>query len=212
MKKFVEKYGIKFCTNHTAKMEGMASLSTSPLCNARCIARSQCKGLICSKCYSLSMQLQYTNLAKVLKANSEVLTKVVIPVEEWPILNYAIFRIESFGDVSTTRQVRNYFNLALRNPRTTFTAWTKNVDLYRKAIKNGAVKPKNFILIESSPIIDEERKIREGDIVDKVFTVYSKEYLAAHPEVKINCGARNCLKCQKCYRKGGATQIREILK
>lgn len=190
----------------------MGSLSTSPLCNARCIARSTCAGLVCSKCYSISMQAQYTNLSNVLKTNSAALTKQVIPVADWPILNYAIFRIESFGDVSTVKQVQNYFNLALRNPRTIFAAWTKNVDLYRKAVKLGARKPKNFILIESSPMLNDERKIRPGDIVDKVFTVYDKPYLAAHPEIEINCGARNCLKCQRCYRKGGATHIREVLK
>ena len=52
--------------------------------------------------------------------------------------------------------------------------------------------------------------------VSKLFTCYDKEYLKEHPEVDINCGARSCMLCQRCYlknRKGISLEvINEVVK
>lgn len=208
---FEKKWGVKFTTEHSGKMTGMISLSSSPLANPLCMARSKCADLICSKCFSLAMNKRFKELKAMLLRNTEALTREIIPVKEWPLLNAMAFRLESFGDVSTEVQVMNYFNFARRNPKVTFAVWTKNAHIYREAIDAGFRKPRNLILIVSSPVINERAEM--PPFADKVFTVYDKSYAAEH-NVPINCGARSCLACMRCYRKGknSETIINELLK
>ena len=49
------------------------------------------------------------------------------------------------------------------------------------------------------------------DFIDKIFTVYDKDYISAH-DVSINCGAKSCLTCHKCYVKSKIKYINEKLK
>jgi hypothetical protein len=44
-----------------------------------------------------------------------------------------------------------------------------------------------------------------------VFTVYDKAYSKQH-NVEINCGARNCLTCHKCYEHNDIFFVNETLK
>ena len=209
---FEKKYGVKFTKNHTGKMSGFASLSTSPLCNTFCQGRCKCSGSICAKCYSLTMQKQYSNLSKMLKKNYEVLTTQIIPVEEMPLLNYLAFRFESFGDIQNENQIINYFNLCYRNPRVQFTIWSKNLHIFRKVFDNGYIKPSNLIIIASSPFINDVVDISKWEFVDKVFTVYEKDY-AEKNGIVINCGSKSCLACSSsCYMKNSVKYVNELLK
>lgn len=47
------------------------------------------------------------------------------------------------------------------------------------------------------------------EFIDKVFTVYDAEH--AHG-ININCGARDCATCGKCYHKNDIVFINEKLK
>ena len=214
---FKKEYGVHICTSHTGKMTGFASLSTSPIANTFCQNRTKCKGTICAMCYSMRMQSMYSALDKVLVKNHEILTSQIIPVEKWPVLNYLMFRLESFGDIQNEIQVINYFNLCKRNPRVQFTIWTKNYAIFDKLLRDGYMgvkyeKPKNLILIISSPVVNQPVKIESFPYADKIFTVYSKEYAALNG-VKINCGALSCMTCQKCYNPENETvYINELLK
>ena len=210
MQTFREEFGVGFTTNHTGKMTGFCSLSTSPVHNTFCMARSKCRGTICEHCYSIAMQLQYKNLSQMLAKNLEVLTTRLIPVEKWPIVNALMFRLESFGDVQNETQVLNYFNFCRRNPRVQFTVWTKNLAVYKSALKV-AERPENLIIIASSPVINEPMDVSAYDFVDKVFTVYTKEY-ATQNGVKVNCGARSCMACQRCYSHNADFHVNELLK
>ena len=60
-----------FCTNHNAKMEGMASLSTSP-CNPICEARAKDPNSICSKCFARAMANRFDNFNLKLEKNAEL--------------------------------------------------------------------------------------------------------------------------------------------
>ena len=51
------------------------------------------------------------------------------------------------------------------------------------------------------------KELLKFDFVDKVFTVY-----ADCEGVEINCGARNCFECHKCYTKNKTEYINEKLK
>ena len=209
---FKIRYGVHITTKMNGKMEGMMSLSTSPLLNPICQARRFCDGSICVKCYAGAMCGRFSGLAKVLEKNTEVLTTTEIPTEEFPLVNAHAFRLESFGDVQNEIQVKNYFNFCRRNRRTLFAAWTKNYSIYNDVIESGVKKPNNLILIISSPMINQEADLSLCPHADKVFTVYDKEY-AKKNNVVINCGARSCLSCMQCYsRTGSPTIINELLK
>ena len=49
------------------------------------------------------------------------------------------------------------------------------------------------------------------DFIDKIFTVYDKNYINAR-DVNINCGAKSCLTCHKCYVRSKTKYINEKLK
>lgn len=210
---FEELLGVHCTTKHTGKMEGMASLSTACIVNPICIARSKVEGSICQKCFAERMFRQYgESFENCFVKNYEVMTGVEIPIELMPLLNYLIFRIESFGDVANETQAKNYWNLAKQNEYVTFGWWTKNYDIVA-AIFDKYGKPSNVKLIVSSPNLNEQLRLEDYPYADKIFTVYTKEYLKEHPEIVINCGGNKCLACQRCYRDGADDDyINEIKK
>lgn len=213
---FAAKYGVHFSLGMSGKMDGVLSLSTLVAANERCAKNAAIKGSICEHCFARKTVKAYKGLNKNLQDNYNVLTSKVIPADKWPVFDPSdldgMFRIESFGDVANAIQVINYFNLAERNPGVTFTAWTKSPDIYRAAIMMGHAKPANFILIKSSLFIDRETRCNY-DFIDKTFTVYSAERAAAEPDGFINCGARSCRDCKRCYRNAGNREnVRELLK
>ena len=74
----------------------------------------------------------------------------------------------------------------------------------------GYEKPKNLIIIQSSFFLNIVDPIKDM-WVDKVFTVFTKEFAIVH-DIKINCGARHCLSCQTCYTNNDTIYINELLK
>ena len=216
---FKKEFGVHITTEHTGKMTGFASLSTSPMVNRFCQRRSKCKGSICEKCYSMKMQKMYSSLDKALVQNHDILTKQIIPVSKMPVLNYLMFRLEAFGDIENEVQVVNYFNLCRRNPRVQFTIWTKNTAIFAKLLDKGfkgkrVRKPDNLIIVVSSPFVNKPEDITRYPFADKVFTVYEKDYAMNHG-IRINCGSKSCLNCgsNSCYdRHNRVVYVNELLK
>lgn len=214
-KEITKKVFQAICNNHTGKMKGMWSLSTYCGANKHCQNRHKCGNSICSECFAFAMTESKRGeaLKNKLIRNTELLTTEVIPVDDMPLLNVAFFRLESFGDLNNEIQAENYFNLCKRNLHTVFALWTKNPFIIRNAMKKkGVRKPKNLIIVYSSPIQNKPVDINViktvFPFVDKVFTVYTEEYINEH-DVKINCGGNHCLSCLRCYRKNGETIINE---
>jgi hypothetical protein len=194
----------------TGKMEGMASLSTSPLCNPNCIKRMNAGETVCAHCFSARMQKRYKNLNEKLVRNTEFLTTTELTPDDVPFLNMSLFRFESFGDLNNALQVKNYFTIAEANSHCTFALWTKNPWIIEEAINEyGINKPDNLIIILSSVLLN--TPTTPGyDFIDKVFTVYDKK---AAESVNINCGARSCATCRRCYTKtNGVEYVNELLK
>ena len=134
IKAFEKKYGIRFNLNMSGKMADIKCLSTSNLCNPFCACRKNSPALICNKCFADSTCSRYAALRTNMERNTDILTSVMIPVEEWPLLNSVedpIFRFESFGDLVNEIQAQNYMNMARRNPKTRFALWTKNPGSFR---------------------------------------------------------------------------------
>lgn len=208
-----ELAGLHYCTNHTGKMAGLESLSTSVNANPYCIKRMQNGNSICSHCFSFSMMKQYKALNECTSKNAEILTSGIIPADQLPLTPTRYFRFESFGDIINANQVINYFNIAKKNPETRFALWTKNPHIVNKAIESGHSKPANLQIVLSSPIVNKPVKSVKYGFIDKVFTVYDK---TGSKQVNVNCGARSCLGCGLCYRPNpagvGVVYVNEILK
>lgn len=216
------------CHNHTGKMEGMHSISTAvtvnPICQARraaalkALEEAKEKGLdpiehICLSCFA-EAQLEYQGSTDIKYRRAfEILNYKVFALEDFPILNLLVFRIEAFGDVASVTQARNYIRLANRNPLTICTAWTKNPGIWKEAFAIEG-KPENMIMIYSNPIvdskIDEEAFFQALKVsypfLDKMFSVFNEE------DETTNCGGRKCLTCLNCYRKDGPVFIHEVKK
>lgn len=194
-------------------MSGLHSLSTSVTVNPYCIKRQAKGDSICAHCFSASMMKQYKALNECTKTNAEILTASVLPASVLPLIPSRYFRFESFGDLINVNQVINYFNIAKKNPDTLCALWTKNPHIIAKAIASGHDKPSNLQIVLSSPFINRPVKSTKYGFIDKIFTVFDKE---AAKSVNINCGARSCLACGRCYRPnpdGSKIQyVNEILK
>ncbi|MDY4855943.1 MAG: hypothetical protein SO155_07995, partial [Candidatus Ventricola sp.] len=126
VKSFEKATGVHFTLNHTGKMEGMQSLSTSCLCNPACAARMKDPSSICSHCFAAAMHKRYGALADCMENNSRILSGRLFEVSELPMINAAFFRFEPFGDLINVTHARNYLRICKRNPWTRFALWTKN--------------------------------------------------------------------------------------
>lgn len=193
-------------TKHTGKMTNMWSLSTSSLKNPWCEAHSKVKGSICEHCYAMRQMKMYKNMSPCYEKNAEILTSRILSDDELPTIPVIYFRFESFGDLINWVQCVNYFNIAKKNPQTKFALFSKNMWIIKEAIESGAEKPDNLQIIQSSMFVNKPDK-KFAPWVDKVFTVYSN-----CENVEINCGARSCFTCHKCYEKNDIETINEKLK
>lgn len=210
IKEFEKKYNVRFCFDHAGKMSGMVSLSTSVKANPYCKAHCQVNGSICQKCYANTMFEYYKTMNDKYLNNTIALTENIIPVKDWPIINAAYIRLEAFGDLNNETQVINYFNLCKANKHAKIALWTKNPHLIDNVIKSGYKKPSNLVIIVSSLFINKVACYKNYSFIDKIFTVYDKETAKT---VNINCSARNCLTCNRCYHKTRDIEyINELLK
>lgn len=203
------------CTNHSGKMSGMISISTSCQKNEFCVKMHQVPGTICEKCYAHN-QLSYQPTTANKYAESTIdLTTRLLNFEEIPTISSAngAARLEAFGELNNTIQVLNYFAICEKNPDINFALWTKRPDLISEVITMlGKCKPENLNIIWSTLMINGSPQIGKYDFVDGYFTVYSAEYAAKH-NIKINCGGRKCAECLECYdAHDGIFIINELLK
>lgn len=212
--------GLHFTTNHSAKMAGVCSISTDINKNPICQMRQKNGVSICSKCFSAKMWNPtngvYRKAVTKLSQNTDILTTRIIPISEMPKIDYNRFpicRIESFGDIQNPTQVINYFNLCKANPQIRFGFWTKNPGFIATALKY-TTKPQNCNIVLSSFKLNKPAK-GNFDFIDKIFSVYDKETIQRE-NIDINCGARSCLLCQRCYKANPNGEkiehIREMLK
>lgn len=200
--------------NMTAKMCGLANLSTAPTCNEYCKARHENPETICHNCYACAQIKRYKNQRAKLEKATAFITSVELEPSDIPgaISDYELFRFEAFGDLINTLQFKNYVTICNATPGTSFALWTKNPFIIDKAFKEyGIEKPSNLIIVLSSIMINKEA-VNNWWFVDKVFTVYTKDFVEANG-VNINCGANSCMGCRKCYTKtDGVEYIAEMLK
>ncbi len=217
---------IELCTNHTGKMEGIKSLSTSVLLNPNCQKNRLISGSICSHCYANALAQMYASLGARLERNTKELTSRSITIDDTDYLktelkDEKIFRFEAFGDLNNETQLINYLKICLTFPHIQFALYTKMYKLVYEYFRQPEhICPSNLVLILSSlemnrPITSDRIFYALGKFYDgqvKIFTVYDKEYIRTHPGLNINCGARSCNTCRICYLKNNIKNVNEILK
>lgn len=194
-------------THMTAKMDGVPSISTLATENPGCQTRSKVPGSICSKCYAIRSIKAYGKFMVPALQKNMVLTQRLLDPHELPLIHTELFRFESHGDIWNDTHLENLCRIAMKNPKTKFALYTKEVSKVEKFFDRRE-RPDNLRTVYSSMFIDKPIKAQYRH-ADKVFTVYSKE---AQGSVKINCGERGCFKCRLCYTKNKVTHINEALK
>lgn len=200
---------IHISDNMSGKMTGVPAISTACTDNPICQKRKNCDALVCSHCFAFGTLNRFKPAQKNAAENYETLTSRILNDDEIPVFgNVRFVRIESFGDIANVTHAVNYIKIAKKNPNVTFAWWTKNTWIAAAAMDREG-KPDNIILIQSSPVLNKQQKPRNA-YVDKVFTVYDKEHAE---NVKINCGSRSCVTCQRCYDRNNTEKyISEKLK
>lgn len=201
-----------FVSAPAGKMAGIPTITTSMMDNPICAARSRDKDSVCSHCYARKGLGIYAAARKRYHENTVQLSGHELEPYEIPTINSVVARFESHGDLVNVVHARNYLKICRANPWCVFSIWTKNAALLDEAIKLDG-KPENLICVFSSDrlnVVDDTYK--KYPWVDKVFTVYDKDFIANN-DIDINCGAKSCTTCRKCYTKTDVDFfIRERLK
>lgn len=205
------------CTKHQDKMLNMISVSTSCLITCADNKMRDDPELICSACFSENQQDRQQGTREKLIRNAYLFAFHDIPEKAFmavDLSDHDTFRLESFGDLMNATQFKNYLKLIRTHENVTFTEWTKKPWIMN-AVFRTEDKPKNMIVILSAPRLNDTMTIEQARsawwFVDKVFTVYTKEYIAEN-DIQINCGARECFTCRKCYEHNDIGELREIKK
>jgi len=194
----------------SGKLKGLVGINTNPLTNEFCQKMAKDPTIICSICYSQKM-LKGVRMNCVPKFDrvGDLMSKGLIPFESIPVIKEKLGRFSAHGELINMNHLMNCIQVAKANPHTTWGLWTKRMDFIKVLGKMMVTVPDNIVLIYSNPKINTVIPVPDG--FDKVFSVYTKEYVKAN-DIKINCGAKNCLKCKCCYSKVTTNVINELIK
>jgi hypothetical protein len=89
------------------------------------------------------MLKMYKTAQECFRRNNELLSSKELEPAQIPFLNYHTVRFNAFGELINKQHFINLVKIAEHNPKTTFTLWTKRMDLVSK-------RPKNMIITQSS--------------------------------------------------------------
>jgi len=192
----------------SGKMKGIPAINTNPLSNSFCkkMSSSKAQGIICKDCYSCAMLKAYRkNCVPAFERNTQML-KVQMAEEKLPVFKKNdIVRLHAHGELINQAHMKNFMRTAEKNPKITFSLYTKRSDIVNKVLDKSE-KPNNMIIVYSNPLVDKPITTVPKNF-NKVFNVCRDEHMD-----KINCGARDCNTCRKCYKMNEAKIIYEKVK
>ena len=189
-------------TQGSGKLAGIISINTPTSTNPFCQAMQK-KDSVCKSCYAQRYEKLRPNIVEAFKRNLFLSERVLLP-QEIPAINKQIARFASYGELINMMLFINLLRIALANPRTIFTLWTKRYRIVQRVL-NVLGKPDNLILIYSSPIVGKVSALPKG--FDKVFTAFAR----GSDMTDINCHG-SCNTCRLCYSHNDTTFINEIIK
>ncbi len=198
----------------SGKLIDVPAINTNTLSNRFCMRMclSDNDNCICAKCYSQNMLKSFRkNCIPAFEYNSKLLSRDILRKNQFPNVKNDIVRINAHGELINEFHMINIRIFCLLNPKKVIVLYTKVLSLVNKVL-DMFDKPNNLIVVYSNPIIDKPiNKIPKDDkfrYVDKIFNVLDKNT----DNIKINCGARNCNVCRKCYNMHKDNIIYEQLK
>lgn len=192
---------LKVSTGLRGKMGGMTVITTACVDNPHCAKLAKIEGSICKHCYAMRGLSYMKGPKESYIKNGKLLSSKIIPRKMLPYINANFCRLESHGDLLNEIHLENYVNLCKKNNHCKFSLWTKQLPIIESYFISHKA-PKNLTIIFSSLMLNKQmsiQKYKDMGLKCKVFTVYSKDYLKKHNEIIINCGAKSCITCQKCY-------------
>ena len=191
-------------TKGSGKLADIISINTPTTTNEFCLKMRQVKAnAICKKCYAFRYEKLRPNIVTAFERNLFLSERELLPLEI-PAINEQIARFASYGELINMMHFINLLRIALANPRTVFTLWTKRYRIVQRVLKH-MPKPDNMILIYSSPGVGKVSALPKG--FDKVFTAFAK----GTDTTDINCHGA-CNDCRLCYSHNNTTLINEIIK
>lgn len=217
------RYAVKI-TKHTGKMSGIPSVSTSQIFNKACKLLSQNKQNICYYCYARKYSKLYKNLDAALLYNTLLLSFTYInpKTQAAGLANFKYVRFESFSDLQNMQHFYNLYQIAKYFNETNFALWTKRHLLVFGVMSTlKPLKNLNFIL-SNFRLNDKGERIKDLFIAKfeslginpknlKYFNVFESDF-AWNNNIEINCGARSCASCLKCYKRNNIQCINELKK
>lgn len=202
-------------THLTGKLELIPGITTHCGLNPLCIERMKRGNLICNACFAKKTLERYDGADEHAAINTLLLAFHRVPAALTPLfLNSIKARLEPFGDLQNTLQAENYFTIIDENPQTRFGWWTKNPGFIKTVLKT-RLRPDNVSFIFSEIYMDGGKNQPAADLIkaafpfiDHRFTVYEPATVKA-AAIDINCGARCCSRCGRCYDPSAEFEIRE---
>jgi len=201
----------------TGKLQGIRSISSSPVDNPFCLHMSKNPNTICSKCYSIKMiESGYRSRCRpAWQKMGELLADQILEKSEIkPCINTNCIRFNSHGEILNMNHLINLFTISEVNSHAICALFTKRSDLLRQ-LDNSLLTPGNLIIVYSNPLIDSPLAVEEVDKkgfrYSKIFNVFTKEY-AMNKGISINCGGKKCKDCMVCYSQNNINVINELVK
>jgi hypothetical protein len=179
-------------TKGSGKLAGITSINTPTSTNPFCQAMQKTDS-VCKSCYAQRYEKLRPNVVTAFERNKFLSERELLP-QEIPAINEQIARFASYGELINMMHFINLLRIALANPRTIFTLWTKRPKIVQIVLH-----------IYSSPVVGVPSKLPKG--FDKVFTAFAK----GSDMTDINCHGA-CNTCRLCYSHNDTTFINEIIK
>lgn len=189
-------------TKGSGKLANIISINTPTSTNPFCQSMQKTDS-VCKSCYAQRYEKLRPNIVTAFERNLFLSERELLPLEI-PTISDDIARFASYGELINMMHFINLLRIALANPRTVFTLWTKRYRIVQRVLKH-MDKPDNLILIYSSPVVGKVSALPKG--FDKVFTAFAR----GTDTTDINCHGA-CNTCRLCYSHNDTTLINEIIK
>ena len=192
----------------TGKLSDIKGISTIPLINSFCEKMQKKEGSICQKCYSIRLLLTARkNAISPWSKNTYLLTEEEIKLDNLPKFKKGDYiRFNPHGELTNIIMMKNFVNIAKKNPDCFFCLFTKRTEIVKEFLKNNDI-PINIVMVKSAYKINSiETDIPEG--FNFVFNVVTNDFTEKN-NIKINC-MQKCIQCKKCYKNGYGLIFEEL--
>ena len=196
----------------SAKMDGIPAISTNSKLNTLCNKLCMNVNNVCNKCYARKGINKYHALERKLTFNHIILTHCKLCADDIPVdwiyrqSKHGLGRFQSHGELNNEIELNNYMTIAEAVSGIHWSLYTKNIVLLKK-YREKHVTPNNVSFGYSIAKVNPSEKYINYcvnyygynlHVIDFVFAVYTGKY-AKENNIVINCGAKHCGTCSKCY-------------